>query len=78
MPFPRIVRTITIATTVLLAACSSGGREGAKKPAPPMAEAHRDSLIAASRLPGAAAVGKSLAIADSARARAARVDGETP
>jgi hypothetical protein len=67
-----------IATLILLAGCSSGDRDQARKPAPANTEARRDSLIAASRLPGAAAVGKALAVADSARARADRANGGSP
>ena len=77
---PRVFHLIVsaIAAIIPLVGCSSGDRDQARKPARATTEARRDSLIAASELPGAAAVGKALAVADSARARADRANGGSP
>jgi hypothetical protein len=50
-------------------ACSKKSDQAAKEPRG-LTEAQRDSAIAASKLPGAGAVGKALEAADSAAARA--------
>lgn len=60
------------AAILALAACSE--RSGADRSRPAMSERQRDSTIAKSRLPGGGTVGRALAAADSASARAARVD----
>lgn len=68
--------TLVLVTTVVCSATVLGGcgKKEAQEAKEPMTEAQRDSAIAASKLPGAGAVGKALSAADSARARAARVD----
>jgi hypothetical protein len=55
---------------LLVAACSSPPA-GTKRPA---TERERDSVIGASRLPGASGVRRALRAADSAAARNARID----
>lgn len=72
----RTIRFMPFATAVLVCAaltagCGSRKEETAKTP---MTQAQRDSALAASSLPGAGAVGKALTAADSARARADRLD----
>jgi hypothetical protein len=67
-----------LAALLSLASCS-GARKDDRAAAPPaMTEAHRDSLIAASKLPGGAGVARALVVADSARARADRSIPGTP
>jgi hypothetical protein len=56
---------------LLAAACSSTPDGGAKRPA---TERQRDSVIGASKLPGASGVRGALRVQDSAAARNARID----
>jgi hypothetical protein len=56
---------------LLAAACSSSPGGGAKRPA---TERQRDSVIGASKLPGATGVRGALRVQDSAAARNARID----
>lgn len=72
----RPIRWLPFATTMvvcaaLCAGCSAKKQEEAKAP---MTQAQRDSVLASSPLPGAGVVGRALTAADSARARADRLD----
>jgi hypothetical protein len=59
---------------VMFVALSCGGSEDHDKPADPMTQRQRDSVIGASNLPGAGGVQKALEAADTAAARRARLD----
>jgi hypothetical protein len=59
---------------VLLAGCSGGGPDSTATNADTLTRAQRDSVIGASRLPGAAGVRRALDVADSAAARQAAQD----
>jgi hypothetical protein len=55
-----------------------GGKSDSEQPSSTLTKAQRDSVLAASKLPGAKTVGRSLAISDSAKARADRLDDDQP
>lgn len=61
----------------LTISCSKKESESEKK-ASTFTEAQRDSAIAASQLPGATAVGRAIAVSDSAKARAKRANDVQP
>jgi hypothetical protein len=70
-----------LSVAVVVAACAVGligacsDKTGSEEGAPVgMTAAARDSAIAESGLPGAGVVGKALSVADSAQARARRMD----
>jgi len=65
------MRLSWIALAALLAGCKSS-------PPPARTEHERDSLVAQSRLPGAAGVRAALKVSDSAAARRARLDSVAP
>jgi hypothetical protein len=56
---------------LMVAACSGGGDKQAAKQ-PELTQRQKDSVIGASRLPGAQGVRRALQVADSAAARRAR------
>jgi hypothetical protein len=58
---------------LLAGACTSASRQGR-----PVSQRERDSLIGASKLPGAQGVRGALKVADSAAARNTRVDSVDP
>ena len=62
---------VWVVAVILLSGCSGGGGEPAKKP---LTERQRDSVIGASRLPGAQTVDRALRVTDSATARRALED----
>lgn len=67
----RRARFIALSMSALLAGCSSdtgGNRRDT------MTQRQRDSVLAQSKLPGAAGVGKALRAADSAKVRNAQLD----
>ena len=59
----------------ILVGCSEKQDKGKSRPR--LSERQRDSTLAESKLPGAKAVGKAMTVADSASARAARLDSKT-
>ncbi|HEX6790481.1 MAG TPA: hypothetical protein VF247_04145 [Candidatus Krumholzibacteria bacterium] len=65
----RGVVFVALMCALATGACSKGSQTTAKKP---MTTAERDSAIGESKLPGAGVVKKSLAVSDSANARAER------
>ena len=64
----------------LSVAVSCGKNVGGDNESPPskMTQSQRDSALAASKIPGAKAVGRALTVADSARARADRLNRVDP
>jgi|GEM_PF-1148133 len=58
--------------------CSGKKSKSERQPSAGMTESRRDSTIAASKLPGAKAVGRAMAVSDSAKARAKRLDEGQP
>ena len=70
------MRILVLLTVGALAACSSSPEASAGSAAAktPLNGRARDSVIAASRLPGATGVGNALRASDAAAARAARLD----
>ena len=67
---------VFLASLVFLSGCAQEASE--EKTQTPMTQRQRDSTIAASKLPGASAVGKALEIADSAAVRASRALQDPP
>jgi hypothetical protein len=65
-------RSIVLASTVLLLVCACAQREDQSKR--PATERERDSVLGASRLPGATGVRGALRAQDSAAARNSRLD----
>ena len=66
------MRPIAFALLILLALAGCGKRTDSA--AQPMTEAHRDSVIARSSLPGASVVGRALATSGQAQDRATSLD----
>jgi hypothetical protein len=62
---------VVVASLLALTGC---GEKQSDQSRAPLTRAQRDSVLAASQLPGAAAVGKALAVSDSATARAERIN----
>jgi hypothetical protein len=71
-----VATVLLLALAILHAAC--GGPEGESEQASRLTQAERDSVLAKSILPGAAAVGRALEVADSANVRTARIDASIP
>ncbi len=65
----RFVAWFALVGMMALGGCSNEGNSRAS-----LTEHQRDSVIAASSLPGAVVVGKAMAASDSAAARAARMN----
>ena len=75
MAFKRIITILlSISATSALILTASCGSESEGKPSSTLTKAQRDSVLAASALPGASVVGRALEVADSADARAQRMD----
>lgn len=66
-----------VGLAVVLAVGCGGGEQSSPEAPAKLSRAQRDSVTAASRLPGAGGVRQALADADSAAARAARLDGQS-
>ena len=79
MAFRRIITILLSisATSALILTASCGGQSNSE-PASTLTKAQRDSVLAASVLPGASVVGRALEVADSADARAQRIDDSAP
>lgn len=63
---------LALATAALAAGCGGGGEASAA--ADTLSRRERDSVIGASKLPGAPAVRRALEVSDSAAARAERIN----
>lgn len=70
-------RWIAALIPVLLAACG-GGHSGASAARDTLTERQRDSILAQSRIPGAAGVGRAMKAADSTSARIRATDSVAP
>jgi len=73
-----VVLAILLVCPVLFGNCSREKSKNKDQPASSLTESQRDSAIADSKLPGAKAVGRALELADTAKARAKRLDDEQP
>jgi len=62
----------------LFGSCSEEKSKSERQPSSGLTQSQRDSVIAASKLPGASVVGRALAQSDSAEARAKRIDDNQP
>ena len=62
----------------LFGSCSEEKSKSEREPSSGLTESQRDSAIAASKLPGAKVVGRAMALSDSAKARAKRIDDDQP
>ena len=71
------LRVVAFGVLVALLGCG-GEQEEDRAPASKLTQAQRDSVLAESRLPGAGVVARALEAADSAEARADRLDEDTP
>ncbi len=58
--------------------CSEKKSKSERPPSSVLTESQRDSAIAASKLPGAKVLGRAMALSDSAKARAKRIDDDQP
>jgi hypothetical protein len=65
---------LSVGLTGVLVGCGEKKSNSKSQPSSKLTERQRDSTIAASKLPGAHAVGRAMAISDSAEARAKRLD----
>jgi hypothetical protein len=65
------MRTVTLATLVLVAAVACGGGDSgsARRGGDTLTERQRDSILSKSKIPGASGVGRAMTAADSASAR---------
>lgn len=69
-----IMRTALVAVLFLAPACSGGTPDGGTADGDTLTKRQRDSAVAESGLPGAHGVRGAMDVADTARARADRVD----
>lgn len=70
----RAAKLFALGLMVLAAGCSGGADEREAAPADTLTRAQRDSIIGASKLPGARSVQRALDTRDSANARNAAMD----
>jgi len=78
MDFKRAITVVlcVCATSAIMLTASCGQSDN--KPASTLTKAQRDSVLAASQIPGASVVGRALEVSDSANARAQRTDNSAP
>jgi len=74
----ELVLVLFVGCLGLFGSCSKKKSKSERQPSSALTESQRDSVIAASRLPGAKAVGRAIAISDSAEARAKRIEDQQP
>jgi hypothetical protein len=72
-----LVLVLFVGTLGLFGGCSEKKSKN-EPPSSGLTESQRDSAIAASKIPGARAVGRAMALSDSANARAKRIDDNQP
>jgi len=73
-----LVLVLSLGVLGLFGNCSEKKSKGERQPSSGLTESQRDSTIAASKLPGAKVVGRAMALSDSAKARAKRLDDGHP
>ena len=73
-----LVLVLSVGLLGLLGNCGGKKSKSERQPSAGLTESQRDSTIAASRLPGAKVVGRAMALSDSAKARAKRLDDGQP
>ena len=73
-----LVLVLSLGVLGLFGNCSEKKSKSERQPSTGLTESQRDSVIAASRLPGARVVGRAMALSDSAKARAKRIDDGQP
>ena len=73
-----LVLVLFVGPLGLFGGCSEKKSKNERQPSSGLTESQRDSAIAASKLPGAGAVGRAMALSDSANARAKRIDDNQP
>jgi hypothetical protein len=69
-----LVLALSLGLLGLFGDCGEKNSKSESQPSAPLTEGQRDSTIAGSKLPGANVVGRAMAISDSAKARANRID----
>jgi hypothetical protein len=72
------VRVVAAAVVVLLTACGGKPAKSSATPGDSLTERQRDSILAASRIPGARGVGAAMRYADSTSAHIRATDSVTP
>jgi len=73
-----LVLVLSLGLLGLFGNCSGKKSKSERQPSPGLTESQSDSTIAASTLPGARVVGRAMAVSDSAKARAKRLDDGLP
>jgi hypothetical protein len=73
-----LVLVLSLGLLGLFGSCSEKKSKSKRQPSSGLTESQRDSVIAASKLPGAKVVGRAMALSDSAKARAKRLDDGQP
>ena len=73
-----LVLVLSLGLLGLFGNCSGKKSKSERQPSSGLAEGQRDSAIAASKLPGSEVVGRAMAVSDSAKARAKRLDDGQP
>jgi hypothetical protein len=73
-----LVLILSLGLLGLFGNCSGKKSKTEHQPSAGLTESQRDSTIAASKLPGASVVGRAMALSDSAKARAKRLDDGQP
>jgi hypothetical protein len=71
-----LVLVLSLGLMGLFGNCGEKKSKSECQPSSGLTESQRDSAIAASKLPGAKVVGRALALSDSAKARAKRIDDQ--
>ncbi|HEY8164207.1 MAG TPA: hypothetical protein VIF83_01515 [Gemmatimonadaceae bacterium] len=65
---------LSLATITILGVSGCGAPSGMSKPRDQMSQREKDSILAASRLPGSGVVKKAIAVSDAQKRRAAAYD----
>ena len=76
-----MIRRLAVTTILLTLACGAtddGAAGAAQSPGDTLTKRERDSILAQSRIPGAAGVGKAMRVADSVSARIQAADTVAP
>ena len=73
-----LVLVLFVGVLAVFGSCSEKKSKSERQPSSALTESKRDSAIAASKLPGAKVLGRAMAVSDSAKARAKRIDDAQP